>query len=170
MATELMSHSRFSSVPPLILPLSLSLPPHPVSAVAVGLQHNFRKRLPPPPPRVSTDSPFLARGCSFGGVCDHLDLRFVGELGGQISVTAWAQKFAVCCVYGALPQWQASLRPPPLLLSRPVVRSIDSKQFVKQESASGLRCFRSSLIPGNVVQSTSMLLCCLTEEVVPGKT
>ena len=39
---------------------------------------------------------------------------------------------------------QPSLQPPPLLLSRPVLRSIDLKQCVKQISASGLRCFQSS--------------------------
>ena len=116
----------------------------------------------------SENSPSLAKGCSFGGMCDHLDLRFVGELGGQISVSG--SQCAVCtelCHKFTPVAMQASLR---LLLSRPVVRSIDLKQFVKQESASGLRCLRSSLISGSVAPATSMLPWCLTEEVVPGKT
>ena len=54
---------------------------------AVGLLQS-KEILPPPPPRPGglEHSPSFARGCSLCSVCHHFDLRFVGELGGQISI------------------------------------------------------------------------------------
>ena len=157
LAAEHMSCSRFSSVPRLlqllglILLLSLSFPPHPVSAV--GLLQS-KEILPPPPPRLGCleHSPsFARRRSSLCSMCHH-----VGELGGQISID-WLgpQGSGVCCWRWCFATqgftsvvMQPSLRSPLLLLSRLVVRSLLStiglKQFVKQISASGLRCFKSS--------------------------
>ena len=93
-----MSHSRFSSVPPPVAgphlaPLALLASASRVRGRGWSPAH-FQEETVASSAK-SENSPSLAKGCSFGGMCDHLDLRFVGELGGHVGLGNRRDKNAI---------------------------------------------------------------------------